>query len=91
MITLAKKDFGGDIVGRPTDGSLPLIVKLKFSGQSEIPNLHSIFLIQEDVASLQVPMDDIPRMKVSQALAQPIKNRLHFRGRQIAAHLRQIT
>lgn len=36
-------------------------------------------------------MDDIPRMKVSQALAQSIKNRLHFRGRQIAAHLRQIT
>lgn len=52
MIALAKKDFGGNIVGRPTDGSLPLIVKLKFSGQSEIPNLHSIFLIQEDVASL---------------------------------------
>lgn len=55
---LAFKNLWRDIVGSTADGSLALPIKLEFGRQTEISDLDFHLIVEEEVAELQVTMDN---------------------------------
>lgn len=50
--------FGGNVVGRPTHCPFLLVAELQFGGESEVPHLEIHIFVEEDVAHLEIPVDN---------------------------------
>lgn len=64
MSLLAVQNLGGNIIGGPTDGALLLPVEFESGSQSEVSDLDVHLVADEQVAQLQVPVDDLVGMEV---------------------------
>lgn len=62
------QDLGGDIVGRAADGLLDLALVFDPGGEPEVADLGVHLVVDEDVAQLEVPVDDGLRVDVDQGL-----------------------
>lgn len=58
MANGALHDFGGDVVGSPTHGAFLLVTELEFGGKPEVSNFEIHVVVEEDVAHLEVAVDD---------------------------------
>ena len=57
-------DLGGDVVGSAAHGPLFLVGELELGGQAEVADLDVHGAVEEDVAKLEVPVDDPVRVHV---------------------------
>ena len=64
MTLFAFKNFWRDVIRCSTDCSLPLSVELKFGSQTEITNLDLHLVVEEQVAELQISVDDTVTVQV---------------------------
>mmetsp|Transcript_85257 Transcript_85257/g.246474 ORF Transcript_85257/g.246474 Transcript_85257/m.246474 type:complete len:570 (+) Transcript_85257:804-2513(+) len=61
---LALQDLGSDVVGRAADRALLLAVVLKLRREAEIANLQARVRVEEQVAQLEVAVDDTSAVQV---------------------------
>ena len=66
---LALEDFGGDIVGRTTNGTLPLPIEFEFGCQTEVTYFDFHFIVKEEVSQLEISVDDSMRVQVPHRVA----------------------
>lgn len=64
MTLLALKHLRCDIVGSTTDGSLALSIELQLGSKTEITNLDLHLVVKEEVAKLEISMNDAMTVKV---------------------------
>ncbi len=53
-----------NVVGSSAECSLPLSVVVDLGGEAEVPQLDLHLIVEEDVAQLQVPVDDLVLVQV---------------------------
>ena len=68
MATLAFEDFGRNVVRRTANGALFLAVEVEFGRQAEIAQLDLHLVVQEEVAQLEIAMDDTMRVQILQGV-----------------------
>jgi len=66
---LALEDFGGDIVGRATNRTLPLPIEFEFGCQTEVTYFDFHFIVKKEVSQLEISMDDSMRVQVPHCVA----------------------
>jgi hypothetical protein len=54
----------GNVVGSSAECSFPLSVVVDLGGETEVPQLDLHLIVEEDVAQLQVPVDDLVLVQV---------------------------
>lgn len=59
-----------NVVGRPAQGLLLLALKVDFGREAKVANLQVDGVVQEQVAQLQVAVDDVPVVQVFTARDQ---------------------
>ena len=79
MTLLSFEHFGGDIIRRTTNGSLPFTVKFKFGCQAEITDLDFHLVVQEQISQLQISVDDPVRVQILNRSANLVDIALHFK------------
>ena len=72
MTLFAFKNFWCDVVGSSTDCSLPLSVELKLGSQTEVTNLDLHLVVEEQVAELEISVDDTVAVQVLDGCADLI-------------------
>lgn len=68
MAGLALEDFGRNIIRSTANCPLLLPVKIKLGGEAEISELDLHFVVQEEIAQLEVTMDNAMRVQVLQSV-----------------------
>jgi hypothetical protein len=75
---LALEDFGGDVVRRTADGTFPLPVEFEFGGQAEITDFDFHFVVQEEIAQLEISVDYSVGVQVPHRIANLNDIALHL-------------
>ena len=63
-VALLAEHLRGDVVGGPAQGLLPLPVIVHLGGQTEVSDLALHVVVEEDVAQLEVSVDDLVLVEV---------------------------
>lgn len=71
-------DFRSNVVWRPTHRSFPLSLKFQFGRQTEVTKLQFHPVVDEEVAQLDIPMDNHVVMEIAECLHQLIDVILNF-------------
>ena len=68
MTRFAFKHLGRDVIRRSTDCALLLAVEIELGGQAEVAQLDLHLVVEEQVAQLQISMDDSVLVQVLQSM-----------------------
>ena len=64
MALLTLEHLRSDIVGSTANGALPLTIELKLGGETKITDLDLHLVVEEEVAQLQISVDDAMTVEV---------------------------
>ena len=78
MAALALKHLWSDVVWRTANGALFFTVEIEFGGQTKVTQLDLHLVVEEEVAELQVAVDDPVRVQVLQSVYYLHCVALHF-------------
>lgn len=78
-------DLGRNIVGSPADGAFPLARKFELSSEPEVAELELHAVVDEEVAELDVPVDDHAVVEVAEGLDELVDVVLHFGDSELLA------
>ena len=70
LLLVAVNDLGSDVVGSAADGLALLVGAGQTGGQTKVSDLDVEVLVQEEIAQLEVAMDDVDAVHVSDGVQE---------------------
>ena len=90
MTRFAFKHLGRDVIRRSTDCALLLAVEIELGGQAEVAQLDLHLVVEEQVAQLQISMDDSVLVQVLQSMDNLSRVALHFKFMQALSSFQKL-